>query len=36
MNIELEWFEKWATKRPYVREIAPGDEKKEKAAPVNP
>jgi len=30
MNIELEWFEKWAKKRPYTREVAPGDEKKEK------
>ncbi len=28
MNVELEWFEKWATGRPYVREIAPA--KKEK------
>jgi dipeptidyl aminopeptidase/acylaminoacyl peptidase len=30
MNVELEWFEKWATKRPYVREVAPGEEKEEK------
>jgi dipeptidyl aminopeptidase/acylaminoacyl peptidase len=30
MNVELEWFEKWATGRPYVREIPPGGAKKEK------
>ncbi len=34
MNVELEWFEKWATKRPYVHESAPGGEKKEKDASV--
>jgi len=32
MNIELEWFEKLATRRPYTRETAPGDEKKGKGA----
>jgi dipeptidyl aminopeptidase/acylaminoacyl peptidase len=25
MNVELEWFETYATKRPYVREKAPGE-----------
>jgi dipeptidyl aminopeptidase/acylaminoacyl peptidase len=32
MNVELEWFEKWATKRMYTRETAPGDENKGKDA----
>jgi dipeptidyl aminopeptidase/acylaminoacyl peptidase len=30
MNVELDWFEKHATKRPYVWEKAPGDEDKKK------
>jgi dipeptidyl aminopeptidase/acylaminoacyl peptidase len=29
VNAELEWFEKYATKRPFTRETAPGDDKKE-------
>jgi dipeptidyl aminopeptidase/acylaminoacyl peptidase len=29
LNAELEWFEKYATKRPYIWEKAPGEEKKE-------
>jgi dipeptidyl aminopeptidase/acylaminoacyl peptidase len=28
MNVELEWFEKYATGRPYVWEKAPGEDKK--------
>jgi dipeptidyl aminopeptidase/acylaminoacyl peptidase len=30
MNVELDWFEKHVTKRPYVWEKAPGDEKGKK------
>jgi dipeptidyl aminopeptidase/acylaminoacyl peptidase len=29
LNAELEWFEKYATKRPYIWEKAPGEEKKD-------
>ena len=29
LNAEIEWFEKYATKRPFTPERAPGDEKKE-------
>ena len=29
MNAEIEWFEKYATKRPYTWEKAPGDDKKD-------
>jgi dipeptidyl aminopeptidase/acylaminoacyl peptidase len=29
LNAEIEWFEKYATKRPFTWEKAPGDEKKE-------
>jgi len=29
MNIELEWFEKWVTGRPYTRENPPAEEKKQ-------
>ncbi len=29
MNVELDWFEKYATKRAYVWQKAPGDEKTE-------
>jgi dipeptidyl aminopeptidase/acylaminoacyl peptidase len=29
VNAEIEWFEKYATRRPYVWEKAPGEEKKE-------
>ena len=29
MNVEIEWFEKYATKRPFTWEKAPGDEKKD-------
>jgi dipeptidyl aminopeptidase/acylaminoacyl peptidase len=29
VNAELEWFEKYATKRPYTWEKAPGDDKKD-------
>ena len=29
LNAEIEWFEKYATKRPFTPEKAPGDEKKE-------
>jgi hypothetical protein len=25
-NVEMEWFERYATKRPYTWEKAPGDE----------
>jgi dipeptidyl aminopeptidase/acylaminoacyl peptidase len=28
VNVELEWFEKWANTRAYTWEKAPGDEKK--------
>ena len=28
VNVELDWFEKYATKRPYVWEKAPGDDAK--------
>ena len=28
MNVELDWFEKYATKRPYTWEKAPGDDAK--------
>jgi dipeptidyl aminopeptidase/acylaminoacyl peptidase len=31
MNVELDWFEKTVTRRPYVWEKAPGDEKEKKA-----
>jgi hypothetical protein len=27
MNAEIEWFEKYATKRPFTREKAPDDKK---------
>jgi dipeptidyl aminopeptidase/acylaminoacyl peptidase len=30
MNVELDWFEQHATKRPYVWEKAPGDDKEKK------
>jgi hypothetical protein len=30
MNVELDWFEKHVTKRPYVWEIAPAEEKEKK------
>jgi hypothetical protein len=29
LNAEIEWFEKYATKRPFTPERAPGEEKKE-------
>jgi len=29
LNVEIEWFEKYATKRPFTWEKAPGDEKKD-------
>jgi hypothetical protein len=29
MNVELEWFEKYATGRSYVWEKAPGDDQKD-------
>lgn len=29
MNAEIEWFEKYVTKRPFIWEKAPGDEKKD-------
>ena len=29
LNVEIEWFEKYATKRPFTWEKAPGDDKKE-------
>jgi dipeptidyl aminopeptidase/acylaminoacyl peptidase len=29
LNVEIEWFEKYATKRPFSWEKAPGDEKKD-------
>ena len=32
MNTEIEWFEKYATKRPFTFERAPGDEKKDARA----
>jgi dipeptidyl aminopeptidase/acylaminoacyl peptidase len=32
LNAEIEWFEKYATKRPFTPERAPGDEKKEPKA----
>ena len=36
LNAEIEWFEKYATKRPSTPEQAPGDEKKgRKPAPIN-
>jgi len=27
LNLEIEWFEKYATRRPFTPEKAPGDEK---------
>ena len=30
MNAEIEWFEKYATHRPYVWEKAPGEKKETK------
>jgi dipeptidyl aminopeptidase/acylaminoacyl peptidase len=30
MNVELDWFERWVTKRPYEWERAPGDEERKK------
>ena len=36
LNAEIEWFEKYATKRPFTPERAPGDEKKDaKPAPIS-
>ena len=32
LNAEIEWFEKYATKRPFTPERAPGDEKKDSKA----
>jgi dipeptidyl aminopeptidase/acylaminoacyl peptidase len=32
LNAEIEWFERYATKRPFTPERAPGDEKKEPRA----
>ena len=29
MNVEIEWFEKYATKRPFTWEKAPGEDKKD-------
>ena len=29
LNAEIEWFEKYATKRPFIPERAPGEEKKD-------
>jgi hypothetical protein len=29
LNAEIEWFEKYATRRPFTWEKAPGDDKKD-------
>jgi dipeptidyl aminopeptidase/acylaminoacyl peptidase len=36
LNAEIEWFEKYATKRPFTWEKAPGDEKKDVRATTEP
>ena len=36
LNAEIEWFEKYATKRPFTPEKAPGEDKKETKATTNP
>ena len=36
LNAEIEWFEKYATKRPFAPEKAPGEDKKESKTTTNP
>ena len=36
MNAEVEWFEKYAMKRPYTWETAPGDDKRSTSTATDP
>ena len=36
LNAEIEWFEKYATRRPFIPERAPGDEKKDARTSTDP